>query len=132
MRDPSDQSIWAAIIEKALAAKLKGYENFDAQDISANDFWEKITGVKPGGIEIKADTPLATITDKAKASTRVPTIGASKPDSADVKFVSEFHGYAMLGLQGSKIQLYDAAKAKTILLSPADFRHDFQAILFRK
>jgi hypothetical protein len=132
MRDPSDQSIWAAIIEKALAAKLKGYENFDAQDISANDFWEKITGVKPGGIEIKADTPLATITDKAQASTRVPTIGASKPNSADVKFVSEFHGYAMLGLQGSKIQLYDAAKAKTILLSPADFRHDFQAILFRK
>jgi hypothetical protein len=42
------------------------------------------------------------------------------------------HGYVMMGLHGSKIQLYDAAKAKTLLISPADFRHDFQAILFRK
>jgi hypothetical protein len=132
MRDPKDQSIWAAIIEKALAAKLGSYENFDALDISANDFWEKITGTAPGVIEIKADTPLTTIINAAKASTQVPSIGASKPDAADVKFVSEFHGYAMMGLHDSKIQLYDAAKAKTLLISPADFRHDFQAILFRK
>jgi hypothetical protein len=132
LRDPGDHCIWAAIIEKALAVKLKGYESFMTLDISANDFWEKITGVQPGGIEIKADTPLNTIIEKAKASTTVPTIGASKPDSTDVEFVSEFHGFSMLGLKGSEIQLYDPAKAKTILISPANFRHDFQAILFRR
>ncbi len=132
MRDPSDQSIWAAIIEKALAVKLKSYENFDALNINANDFWEKITGAKPGQIEIKATTPLSTITDAAQVSSRVPSIAASKPDPGDVKFVTEFHGFAMLGLQGSKIQLYDPAKAKTLLIAPADFRHDFLAILFRK
>jgi hypothetical protein len=132
MRDPGDQTIWAPIIEKALAAQLGSYENFDALDIKANDFWEKITGVRPGFIEIKPDTPLSTITDAAKASTRVPSIGASKPDRADVKFVSEFHGFALLGYQDSKIRLYDAAKATTIPISPADFRHDFQAILYRK
>lgn len=132
IRDPSDQSIWAAIIEKALAVKLKSYENFDALNISANEFWEKITGVKPGQIEIKADTPLTTITAAVKASTRVPSIGASKPDATDVKFVTEFHGFALLGFQGPKIRLYDPAKAATLLISPADFRHDFQAILYRK
>jgi len=132
MRDPSDQSIWAAIIEKALAVQLKSYENFDALNITANEFWEKVTGAKPGGIEIKADTPLEKITDVAKASTRVPSIGASKPNGSDVKFVSEFHGFAIMGLDGAKIKLYDPAKAKTILIAPADFRHDFQAILFRK
>jgi hypothetical protein len=132
IRDPSDQSIWAAIIEKALAVQLKGYENFDALGITANDFWEKITGAKPGGIEVKDDTPLSTITDAVKAATRVPSIGASKPDATDVKVVTEFHGYALLGLQGPKIRLYDAAKAKTLLISPAEFRHDFQAILYRK
>ncbi len=132
IRDPSDQSIWAAIIEKALAVKLKSYENFDALDINANDFWEKITGVRPGQIEIKADTPLATITAAVQASTRVPSIGASKPDGTDVKFVTAFHGYAILGFQGPKIRLYDPAKATTLLISPADFRHDFLAILFRK
>jgi len=132
IRDPSDQSIWAAIIEKALAVKLGSYENFDALNISANDFWEKVTGVKPGVIEITADTPLKDITAAAEKSARVPSIGASKPNAADVKVVTEFHGFAMLGVQGSKIRLYDAAKAKTLLISPADFRHDFLAILFRK
>jgi hypothetical protein len=132
LRDPSDQTIWAPIIEKALAAQLGSYENFDANDIKANDFWEKITGDRPVQIEIKPDTPLATITNAVQASTRVPTIGASKPDRADVKFVSEFHGFAILGFQDSKIRLYDAAKATTIPISPADFRHDFQAILHRK
>lgn len=132
MRDPSEKSIWAAIIEKALAVKLGSYENFDALNINANDFWEKVTGAKPGGIEINADTPLAKITDAAKASTTVPSIGASKPNAGDVKVVTEFHGFAMMGLEGGKIKLYDPAKAKTILISPADFRHDFQAILFRK
>jgi hypothetical protein len=131
IRDPSDQSIWAAVIEKALAVKLGSYENFDALNISANDFWEKITGVKPGGIEIKADTPLKDIIAAAEKSTRVPSIGASKPNGTDVKIVTEFHGFAMLGVQGSQIRLYDAARAKTLLISPADFRHDFQAILFR-
>ena len=131
IRDPSDQSIWAATIEKALAVKLGSYENFDALNISANDFWEKITGVKPGVIEITADTPLKDIIAAAEKSARVPSIGASKPNATDVKVVTEFHGYAMLGVQGSKIRLYDAAKAKTLLISPADFRHDFLAILFR-
>ena len=131
IRDPSDQSIWAAIIEKALAVKLGSYENFDALDVSANDFWEKITGVKPGVIEIKADTPLKDIIAAAEKSTRVPSIGASKPNAADVKVVTEFHGYALLGVQGSKIRLYDAAKTKTLLISPAEFRHDFLAILSR-
>jgi hypothetical protein len=72
MRDPTDQSIWTAIIEKALAVKLKSYENYDALDINANDFWEKITGVAPGVIEIKADTPLTTITDAARPPPTCP------------------------------------------------------------
>jgi hypothetical protein len=130
LRDPGDQTIWAAVIEKALAVKLESYENFDALDINANDFWEKITGVRPGQIEIKPDTPLSTITAAVNASARVPSIGASKPDG--VKFVTAFHGFALLGFQGGKIRLYDPAKAKTLLLSPADFRHDFLAILYRK
>jgi hypothetical protein len=132
LRDPSEGSLWASVIEKALAVQLKSYENFDALNLTANDFWQMITGDAPGGIAIKDDTPLTDITRAASAAIRVPSIGASKPDSKDVKFVSEFHGFAMLGLEGSKIKLYDAAKAKTILLSPADFRHDFQAILFLK
>ncbi len=132
LRDPAARSIWASIIEKALAVRLKSYENFDAGDLTANEFWQMITGAAPGGFPIVGDTPLAKITDAAMAATRVPSIAASKPDSKDVKFVAEFHGFAMMGLEGSKVKLFDPAKAKTILLSPTDFRHDFQAILFRR
>jgi len=132
LRDPNGQAIWASIIEKGLAVKLKSYENFDAQDIKANDFWEKITGSQPGGIPINNDTALSEITDAARKATTRPTIGASKPDSKDVKFVTEFHGYAILGPEDGKVKLYDAAKTTTISLAPADFRHDFQAILWMK
>jgi hypothetical protein len=57
----------------------------------------------------------------------ISSIGASKPDGTDVKFVTPFHGFAVLGFQGAKIRLYDPAKATTLLISPADFRHDFLA-----
>jgi monoamine oxidase len=132
MHDPGDHSIWAAIIEKALAMQLGSYENFDALNLKANDFWEKIVGKKPDGFEIKDDTPLTRIIKVAKASTRVASIGASKPNDADVKVVTAFHGFAMLGFDGKRIKLYDPAKAKTLDISPSDFRHDFQAILFQK
>jgi hypothetical protein len=38
----------------------------------------------------------------------------------------------MLGLDGSRIRLYDPAKAKTLSLTLAQFQQDFQAILFQK
>lgn len=138
LRDPGDQTIWASIIEKALAAKLGSYENFDALDITANEFWKKITGVEPGETEIKPDTPLSAIINAVKASARTPSIAASKGDpGSDIplksgKFLAAYHGFALLGFQGDKIRLYDPAEAKTLLLSPAEFRDDFKAILFRK
>lgn len=131
MSDPNDLSLWAAVIEKALAVQLLSYENFDALNLTANDFWKKISGVNPGGFEVNAGTPLNQITAAATASVTVPTIGASKDDDSGVPSVTPFHGYTMMGMQGSRIKLYDPAKVETILLSPADFRRAFKAILFR-
>jgi hypothetical protein len=132
LRDPDGHTIWASIIEKALAVRLGSYENFDALNISANDFWNMITGAQPAVIAITPNTPLNIITDAAKASVNVPTIGASKETGA--KSVAEFHGFAMLGFKEGKIRLYDAEKTKDreIALSPPAFRDDFQAILYRK
>ena len=131
LRDPGGQTIWASIIEKALAVRLGSYENFDALNISANDFWNMLTGAQPAVIEIKPNTPLKTITDAVQASVNVPSIGASKDFGA--KHVAEFHGFAMLGFNKSgKIRLYDAEKATEIPISPENFRDDFKAILSRK
>lgn len=132
LRDPNDEALWGSVIEKALAVQLKSYENFDAVDIKANAFWKMITGVDPGVIEIKADTPFSTITVAAKAATSVPSIAASKPVLPEGGKVSPFHGFAMLGVQGSDLVLYDPAKATKIVVSLGEFREKFLAILFRK
>lgn len=134
MRDPNDKSLWAAIIEKALALQLGSYRNFDvdAKTVTANDFWEKIVGVKPGGIAIDNSTSHAKIEEAAQNATRVSSIAASKPDYRSVKVVTAFHGYALLGMQRKNIKLYDPADAKVLFISVADFQHDFQAILFQK
>ena len=114
MSDPSDQSIWAAIIEKALAVQIGSYENFDAlPPLSANDWWKKITGVLPTGFPVTAGTPLSQIIAAAQASTNVPTIGASRDDLPIGDVVSAFHGYAIIGMQTSKIHLYDPAKTRS-------------------
>jgi hypothetical protein len=129
MSDPSDRSIWAAMIEKALAVEIGSYENFDALPLSANDWWEKLTGVAPTGFSVTATTPLSQITAAAQASTTVPTIGASKDTLPIGDDITGFHGFAMIGMQGSNVHLYDPAKTIKILISPKDFRDKFQAVL---
>jgi hypothetical protein len=130
MSDPTGQSIWAAMIEKALAVEIGSYEDFDALPLSANDWWKKITGVLPGGFAVDATTPLSRITDAAQASTTVPTIGASKDNLPVNDVVTGFHGYAMMGMKGQQVHLYDPAKTTPLLLSPAQFRGKFKAVLF--
>ncbi len=51
LRDPDGHTIWAAIIEKAIAVRLGSYENLDALNISANDFWNIVTGAQPAVID---------------------------------------------------------------------------------
>ena len=76
LSDPVDHTIWAAVIEKAVAVRMGGYQNFDAlhwndsdkTGIRVNDVWEMVTGNQPGGIAIAAQTSLSAITDAAKAS----------------------------------------------------------------
>jgi hypothetical protein len=140
MHDPHGYSIWAAIIEKALAVKLGSYNDFDATDIKANQFWEKIVGKPPDGFSVNQKTPLEKIIGAARKSTRVPTIGASRDDD-NVKIVTPFHGFAMLGLYDKKIKgkkiekmikLYDPAKADCLYISPIDFQRNFQTILFHQ
>jgi hypothetical protein len=133
LRDPKGGSIWASIIEKAIAVELKSYENFDSTDIKVKEFWQKITGKEPGGFAIKPDTPLDAIKEAAQNSTTRPTIGATKENGDMRTKLAQFHGLAMIGFQGGKVQLYDPAKAgKPISVSLEDFRNDFQAIFFTK
>jgi hypothetical protein len=130
MRDPSDHCIWSAIIEKGLAAHLGSYEKIDELGLSANAFWEKLVGSKPKGFEVKAGMKLPPIVEAATAAARVPTIAASRPDQTKVGAISPFHGYAVLGMHGSNIKLYDPMAVETKLVSQSDFVTAFQAMFW--
>lgn len=136
-RDPNpiymtspNQVLWPCLIEKAFAAKVGGYEGLnDPNKLSANTIWETITGSKPDGFEVTAKTPPAKIQGVAKNANRTPTIAASKDDATAV---TGWHGFTVLGLKGSKIELYDPMEAERKTLSLPNFIKNFKAILYEK
>jgi hypothetical protein len=129
LSDPVGHTMWAAVIEKAVAVRIGGYQNFDAlrrgddgSGLSVNDVWEMVTGLKPGGFEINPDTKPPAIIDAAKASVHLPSIAATKENLPVHSALPSHHGLAMLGLKDGKIRLYDPAEGKEILISAADFQ----------
>ena len=119
--------LWPCVIEKAYAAKVGGYAKLDARSgLKANDIWEAVVGSKPGGFEVTDQTPQAKIREAAKNAGKIPTIAASSDTAPDV---TGFHGYTMLGMKGSKIELHDPMAMKRISISTEKFVKNFKAIL---
>jgi hypothetical protein len=64
--------------------------------------------------------------DAARAAPKVPTIGTSRDDAMKV---SSHHGFAILGIEGATLELYNPHGRKE-KVSLKDFRESFSAILF--
>lgn len=136
-RDPNpiymtspNQALWPCVIEKALAAKVGGYNEVDdPSKLTANRIWEIVMGAKPDGFEVTDKTPRAKLEEVAKNAKRVPTIAASKDEAADV---SPWHGFTVLGMKEKHIELYDPSAAKRKLLSLPTFIKNFKAVLHGK
>jgi hypothetical protein len=120
-------ALWPCVIEKAYASKIGSYEELDDDTKhTVNEFWAVLAGSKPDGFKIDGKTDLNKISDAAKAATRIPTIGAS---IIGAQRVTEHHGFAILGMQGATIELYDP-HGKKVRLSLAEFRENFEAVFF--
>jgi hypothetical protein len=135
MRSPK-KALWACVIEKAYAVRQGDYYKLNELDadgqplISANQFWKVLVGSDPKVMAIDATTDFSDIRRAAAAAGKLPTVGATKPYAQQgARKVSGWHGFAMLGIQGSKLELYDPALAKSVEISLSDFRKDFLAIL---
>jgi len=132
----SDKDVlWPAVIEKAFAKQVGSYENLgDETKRSANEYWTILVGAPPQVLAIDEHTDLGKISAIAKAAGQTPAIGASRDEASAVMFD---HGFAILGIQDSKIikdsklQLYDPLGHKESI-SLEDFRHEFKAILSGK
>jgi hypothetical protein len=122
-----NEALWPCVIEKAYASKIGSYEELDDDSKhTVNEFWAVLVGAKPLGFRVDKKTELSKISDAAKAAAEVATIGASRDDAT---LVTSHHGFAILGMQDSKIELYDP-HGKKEKLSLEDFRKSFQAIFW--
>jgi Calpain family cysteine protease len=125
--DSPKRALWPCVIEKAYAVKIGSYEDLDDDTKhTVNEFWTVLVGTKPDGFAIDENTDLTKISNAAKSAGTIPTIAASKEDTTKVM---SHHGFAVLGIQGSTIELYDP-HAKIEKLSLTDFRSSFNAMFF--
>jgi Calpain family cysteine protease len=126
MKSPNE-ALWPCVIEKAYATLIGSYQELDDdQKHKVDEFWPALTGAKLQGFVVDDKTDISKITDAAKAAKTVPTIGASRDDAKDVL---DHHGFAILGMNGGKIEMYDPHGDKKIV-TPEVFRKNFQRIYF--
>jgi hypothetical protein len=126
MRSPTGV-IWPCVIEKAYAEKEGGYEALDSKGLTANAIWEVVVGAPPSGFPVTGKTDDAKIRAAIDNAARIPTIAASADEAQDV---TAWHGFAVLGMKGAQIELYDPMMVRRQAVSLDVFRKNFTAVLF--
>jgi hypothetical protein len=125
--DSPKRALWPCVIEKAYAVKIGSYDDLDDDTKqTVNKFWAVLVGANPDWLSINENTDLTKISAAAKAAGTIPTIAASREDATKV---TSHHGYAVMGIQGSTIELYNPY-AKIEKLSLQDFRSSFSDMFF--
>jgi hypothetical protein len=126
-----DPVLWPAIIEKGFAVHLGGYAKLD--EMKVNTVWKELMGADPRGFSITSKTDLARIREQAEEASKKPVILASGDsegiDSASKQKVRHHHGYAVLGIQGNTMKLYDPW-GEPVSLPLADIPKFFQAMFY--
>ena len=125
MRPPTE-ALWACLIEKAYAVKEGDYFKLDGIKLTAAVFWEGVMGRKPEIFGVSDKTLDASIKDVAKDFAQTAAVAASREDAADVETL---HGYAILGMDGNKVKLYNP-HGKRLSVTLDSFRKNFNAVLF--
>ncbi len=125
--DSPKRALWPCVIEKAYAVKIGSYDDLDDDTKqTVNKFWAVLVGAKPDWLAINESADLTKISAAAKAAGTIPTIAASRDDATKV---TAHHGYAVMGIQGSTIELYNPY-ARIEKLSLQDFRSSFSDMFF--
>lgn len=122
--------LWPAVIEKAYAAQIGDYEtldNYGPGGTPSGAYWEVLAGSKPQVLAIGPKTDVSKIKAIAVAAAKSPAIGATRATAT--KVLSE-HGFAILGMAGAKIDLYDP-HGQEVKLSLDDFLTEFEQILYK-
>ncbi|MCZ2076857.1 MAG: hypothetical protein LC130_17900 [Bryobacterales bacterium] len=120
----ANEALWPCLIEKAYAQREGSYGALDSgsgKQLTLNQIWKVVVGSAPEGFEVNKKTPVSKITSTVSAAGRIPAVAASG---------AMWHGFTVLGMKGSKIELYDPMTPGKKTVSMEDFRNDFSAILY--
>jgi hypothetical protein len=123
--------LWPSVIEKAYAVKEGGYGALDTatgKKLTVEDIWEGVVGKKPAGFQVTASTTDDELKKAANAAKQVPTIAASKTKTTGS--LTAWHGFAVLGMKGAEIELYDPGQVDRVTQSLKQFRENFQAVRY--
>jgi hypothetical protein len=123
--------LWPAIIEKAYAMNLGGYAKLN--EMQVNTVWKEGMGADPHGFSITPKTDVARIREQAEQASKRPVILASSADAsieaASKQKVVRDHGYAVLGIEGNTIKLYNPW-GEPVSLPVTDIPKFFQAMFY--
>ena len=126
-----DPVLWPAVIEKAYAVMLGGYAKLDEMQVNA--VWKELTGSNPNGFSITPKTDVARIREQAQEATKKPVILASNDDPGTEKAskdrIIHHHGYAVLGMQGNTLNLYNPW-GETVSIPITDVPKFFKAMYY--
>jgi hypothetical protein len=122
-------ALWPCIIEKGYAVNATSYEKLDEEQ-RAEFYWERVFGVKPDFLALNDKTKLSEIQSRAKNAKKKAAIAASKEGASALSDgkVEDLHGYAILGIDGANVQLYNPWGHETTV-TVSDIRSYFSAIL---
>lgn len=119
-----DRALWGAVIEVAYAKLKGGYDHIGGGMVSVNQFLDEFSAVKWAILDPLTD--MASIKVACRNAGRRPAIIATKGEGA--RFLSAWHGYAVLGMNGEMVELWDPLSGKREEIKFQDLLTEVQAV----
>lgn len=118
-----DRALWGAIIEVAYAKLKGGYNKISASVNPLTQFLDEFSAVKW--------TILGPANGKAKAACKSAGNRAAFIATREVgtKILTPWHGYAVLGMSGTKVKLWDPLTGKAKEIEFKDLLTEIQAVI---
>lgn len=121
-----DKALWGAIIEVAYAKLKGGYDNISASTDTAavNSFLDEFSAVKWDILDPANDKA---IKERCKSAGKRAVFIATR--STNTKILTPWHGYAVLGMEGTTVKLWDPLEGKSEMIEFKDLLAEVQGVI---
>jgi hypothetical protein len=123
-----DRALWGAIVEVAYAKLKGGYDNIGAPRVTVNTFLDEFSAVKWAILDPAKDKNVALIKKACKNARNRAAFIATKSEGVKI-LPHAWHGYAVLGMSGEKVKLWDPLDVKAVEIEFKDLLTEVQAVI---